>query len=240
MVEARSPLHAESVPPIRVRTPVAEAPGVMGEHVLPAPVVKCVEPAAPAPVAEIVAPAPVVTCTAPTPAVDSPPAVTNAASVCSRRVCSSSACRRIRCSQAPAATCAAPAHVDAVRARATEHVAQIASRRARRHAYGDPQRLPPLRAEASRCPTAGTQRLYLSGGLGTFSTRTLAGRGARYLLNPCAFSARDQEGQEGQAQALMWTVHELATACPGTVCKFWASAARSAAFLCYLRATRLP
>ena len=202
-------------PPIRVRTPVAEAPGVMGEHVLPALVVKCVAPAAPAPVAEIVAPAPVVTYTAPTPAVDSPPAVTNAASCCSGRVCCSSACRRIRCSSArcdlrsagPCWRCACSRH----RARGAD-----ASRRLRRHAHGDPQRLPPVRAEDSRCPTAGTQRPYSSRGLGTFSARTLAGRGARYLLSQCCtFSARHQEGQEGQAQALMWTVHELATACPG-------------------------
>ena len=63
------PLPAESVPPLRVTTPVVEAPLVMVEHVQPAPVVDLVAPEAPATVAEYVAPAPVVTCAAPAPVI---------------------------------------------------------------------------------------------------------------------------------------------------------------------------
>ena len=70
MVEFQPPLPAESVPPLRVTTPVVEALLNVVEHVRLAPVVEFVAPAAPAPVAESVPPAPVVTFSAPTPVVD--------------------------------------------------------------------------------------------------------------------------------------------------------------------------
>ena len=85
-MELGSPLLAEPVSPVCVATPVVEAPLVMVEHILPAPVAENVAPAAPDPVAESVARMPVVSYTAPTPMDDfsaSVPDVSHAASTSS-------------------------------------------------------------------------------------------------------------------------------------------------------------